>query len=94
MHNASVLSQETLGHALRWEQNNITVGQCVMVEENLDEEEARLKHPHNFDSLAADQDWLAICQLCGLVGGVDDRVKEVNGMVFRVSCGTYTYKVS
>jgi hypothetical protein len=65
-----------------------------MVEENLDEQEARAKHPHNFDSLALDQDWLAICQLCGLVGGVDDRVKEVNGMVFRVSCGTNTYKVS
>jgi hypothetical protein len=89
-----VLSQETLGHALRWEQNSITIGQCVMVEENLDEQEARAKHPHNFDSLALDQDWLAICQLCGLVGGVDDRVKEVNGMVFRVSCGTNTYKVS
>jgi hypothetical protein len=94
MHNATVLSQDSLGHAIRWEQNNITVGQCVMVEENLDEEEARLKHPQNFDSLAADQDWLAICQLCGLVGGVDDRVREVNGMLFRVSCGTYTYKVS
>lgn len=93
MHNASVLAQESLGHALRWEQNSITIGQCVMVEENLDEQEARQKYPQNFDALAVDQDWLAICQLCGLVGGVDDKLKEVNGMLFRVSCGTDSYKV-
>jgi len=93
MHNATILSQDTLGHALRWEQNSVTVGQCVMVEEDLDEEEARKKFPHNFDLLAVEQDWLAICQLCGLVGAVDDRTKEVNGMVFRVSCSTFSYKV-
>lgn len=94
MHNATVLAQDSLGHALDWRQNTVTVGQCVMVEENLDEEEARRKFPQNFDSLAVDQDWVAVCQLCGLVGAVDDRMREVNGMVFRVSCGTNSYKVS
>lgn len=94
MHNATILSQDSLGHAIRWEQNTVTVGQCVMVEERLDEEEARKKYPHNFDSLAMPHDWVAVCQLCGLVGAVYADVKEVQGLVFSVSCGTYSYKVS
>lgn len=94
MHNATVLAQDSLGHALDWKQNNVTIGECVMIEESLDEEEARRKYPHNFDSLAQPHDWVAVCQLCGLVGSVFADVKEVQGLLFRVSCGTYSYKVS
>jgi len=39
------------------------------------------------------EDWLALCKVCGMVGAVDDKVKEVNGLVFNVTCETYSHRV-
>ena len=90
---SSILAQDVLGHALDWEQNPMTLGHLRMIDERLDEEEARSKYPHGFDSLAASEDWLALCKVCGMVGAVDDKVKEVNGLVFNVTCETYSHRV-
>jgi hypothetical protein len=91
---SSVLSQDILGHVLGWESNPITYGQLAMIEEGLDEDEARRKHPNNFDVLAMSDDVVAICKACDLIGGVDTSVREINGLVFRVSCRTNSYRVS
>lgn len=91
---SSVLSQDILGHVLGWESNPITYGQLAMIEEGLDEDEARRKHPNNFDVLAMSDDVVAICKACDLIGAVDTSVREVNGLVFRVSCRTNSYRVS
>jgi hypothetical protein len=90
---SSILAQDVLGHALDWEQNPMTHGRLRMIEERLDEEEARAKYPHGFDSLATSEDWLALCKVCGMVGAVDDRMKEINGLVFNVTCETYSHRV-
>ena len=90
---SSILAQDVLGHALDWEQNPMTHGRLRMIDERLDEAEARLKYPHGFDSLAVSEDWLALCKVCGMVGAVDDKVKEVNGLVFNVTCETYSHRV-
>ena len=87
------LSEDGLGHALEWEQNQLTIGQTAMLEESLDEQEARAKYPHNFDTLAMSEDWVAICKSCGLIGAVDDSAREVNGLVFRVTCRSDSYRV-
>ena len=79
--------------ALEWEQNQLTIGQTAMLEESLDEQEARAKYPHNFDTLAMSEDWVAICKSCGLIGAVDDSAREVNGLVFRVTCRSDSYRV-
>ncbi len=94
MRSSSVLSQDLLGHVLGWERNNITYGQIAMVEDGLDEQEARAKHPNNFDVKAMADDVVAICKACGLIGAIDAQLKEVNGMVFRVTCRTNSYKIS
>jgi plasmid maintenance system antidote protein VapI len=94
MRSSSILSQDLLGHVLGWERNNITYGQIAMVEEGLDEQEARAKHPNNFDVKAMADDVVAVCKACGLVGAIDAQLKEVNGMVFRVTCRTNSYKIS
>lgn len=91
---ASILSQDLLGHVLGWERNPLTHGQIAMIEEGLDEQEARRKHPNNFDVKALSDDVVATCKACGLIGAIDGSVKEVNGLVFRVSCRTNSYKVS
>lgn len=91
---SSVLSQDILGHVLGWESNPITYGQLAMIEEGLDEDEARRKHPNNFDVLAMSDDVVAICKACDLIGAVDTSVREINGLVFRVSCRTNSYRVS
>jgi len=88
------LADEMLDHALEWQQNPITYGQVAMIEEGLDEQEARRKHPNNFDSLAMSEDVVAVCQSCGLIGAIDASVREINGMVFRVTCRTDSYLVS
>jgi plasmid maintenance system antidote protein VapI len=94
MRSSSILSQDLLGHVLGWERNNITYGQIAMVEDGLDEQEARAKHPNNFDVKAMADDVVAVCKACGLIGAIDAQIKEVNGMVFRVTCRTNSYKVS
>lgn len=94
MRTSSILSQDLLGHVLGWERNNITYGQIAMIEEGLDEEEARRKHPNNFDVRAMADDVVAVCKACGLVGAVYSDVKEVQGLVFRVTCRTYSYRIS
>jgi plasmid maintenance system antidote protein VapI len=90
---SSILSQDLLGHVLGWEANPITYGQIAMIENGLDEQEARKKHPNNFDVKAMADDIVAVCKACGLVGAVYADVKEVQGLVFRVTCRTYSYKV-
>lgn len=90
---ATVLAQDTLGHIIRWKQNPLTVGQLAMLEHDLDEEEAMRKYPKNFYTLAADEDWVATCNLCDLIGAVDDRDRTVNGLLFRVTCGSESYKI-
>lgn len=90
---ASILSQDVLGHVLGWDENPITYGQLAMIEENLDEEEARRKHPNNFDVPAMSDDAVATCKACDLVGAVDASVKEINGLVFNVTCRSNSYKV-
>jgi hypothetical protein len=94
MRSSSILSQDLLGHVLGWERNNITYGQIAMVEDGLDEQEARAKHPNNFDVKAMADDVVAVCKACGLIGAIDAQLKEVNGMVFRVTCRTNSYKIS
>ena len=94
MRSSSILSQDLLGHVLGWERNNITYGQIAMVEYGLDEQEARAKHPNNFDVKAMADDVVAVCKACGLIGAIDAQLKEVNGMVFRVTCRTNSYKIS
>ena len=94
MRSSSILSQDLLGHVLGWERNNITYGQIAMVEDGLDEQEARAKHPNNFDVKAMADDVVAVCKACGLIGAIDAQIKEVNGMVFRVTCRTNSYKIS
>jgi predicted transcriptional regulator len=94
MHAATVLAQDALQHVIDWEQNTMTLGQSLMIDEKLDEQEARAKYPHGFDTLVADEDWVAVCKLCGLAGAVDDKLKEVNGLVFNVTCSTNSYKVA
>lgn len=91
---SSILSQDLLGHILGWERNSITYGQIAMIEEGLDEQEARAKHPNNFDVKAMADDVVAVCKACGLIGGIDAQLKEVNGLVFRVTCRTNSYKIS
>jgi hypothetical protein len=91
---SSILSQDLLGHILGWERNSITYGQIAMVEEGLDEQEARAKHPNNFDVKAMADDVVAVCKACGLIGGIDAQLKEVNGLVFRVTCRTNSYKIN
>ena len=94
MRSSSILSQDLLGHILGWERNNLTYGQIAMVEDGLDEQEARAKHPNNFDVKAMSDDVVAVCKACGLIGAIDAQLKEVNGMVFRVTCRTNSYKIS
>lgn len=91
---SSILSQDLLGHILGWERNSITYGQIAMIEEGLDEQEARAKHPNNFDVKAMADDVVAVCKACGLIGGIDAQLKEVNGLVFRVTCRTNSYKIN
>jgi hypothetical protein len=62
MRSSSILSQDLLGHVLGWERNNITYGQIAMVEDGLDEQEARAKHPNNFDGKAMADDVVAVCK--------------------------------
>lgn len=90
---SSILAQDVLGHALDWEQNPMTQGRLRMIDHRLDEQEARLKYPHGFDTLVVSEDWLALCKVCGMVGAVDDKVKEVNGLVFNVTCETFSHRV-
>lgn len=91
---ARALAEGALGHRLTdWWQNELTNGQVAMIEHNLDEEEARERYPYGFEALAVSDDWAVECRICGLVGAVDDRLQEVNGMVFRVTCGTNSHKV-
>ena len=94
MRSSSILSQDLLGHVLGWERNNITYGQIAMVEDGLDEQEARAKHPNNFDVKAMADDVVAVCKACGLIGAIDAQLKEVNGLVFQVTCRTNSYKIS
>jgi len=91
---SSVLSQDLLGHVVGWERNSITYGQIAMVEDGLDEQEARAKHPNNFDVKAMADDVVAVCKACGLIGAIDAQLKEVNGLVFRVTCRTNSYRIS
>jgi plasmid maintenance system antidote protein VapI len=91
--NGSILSQDLLGHVLGWERNQMTYGQIAMIEEGLDEQEARAKHPNNFDVKAMSDDIVAVCKACGLIGAIDAGVKEINGLVFRVTCRTNSYLV-
>jgi predicted transcriptional regulator len=93
MRNGRILSEDLLQHALVWERNQMTYGQIAMIEEALDEQEARAKHPNNFDVKAMSDDVVAICQSCGLIGAIDAGVKEINGLVFRVTCRTNSYQV-
>jgi hypothetical protein len=65
-----------------------------MLEDGLDEQEALAKYPKNYYALAADEDWVAQCNICELIGAVDDREKEVNGLLFRVTCKTNSYKIT
>lgn len=90
---SSILSQDILGHVLGWETNRLTYGQIAMIEEELDEQEARAKHPNNFDVLAMSDDIVAECKACDLIGAIDAGDKTVNGLVFRVTCRTNSYKV-
>ena len=90
---SSILSQDILGHVLGWETNQLTYGQIAMIEEELDEQEARAKHPNNFDVLAMSDDIVAECKACDLIGAIDAGDKTVNGLVFRVTCRTNSYKV-
>jgi len=90
---ASILSQDLLGHKLDWVADAMTYGQMAMIEFGLDEEEARRRHPNNFDVLAPVDEIVARCQLCDLIGAVDVSVKEVNGLIFRLTCRSNSYKV-
>ncbi len=47
-----------------------------------------------FDVKAMADDVVAVCKACGLIGAIDAQIKEVNGMVFRVTCRTNSYKIS
>jgi len=91
---SSILSQDLLGHVLGWEENPITFGQLAMIEDGLDEEEARRRHPNNFDVKAMSDDIVGLCKACGLIGAIDASVKEVNGLIFEVTCRSDSYKVS
>lgn len=91
---SSVLSQDVLGHVLGWEVNPLTYGQITMIEEGLDEQEARRKHPKNFDVPGVSEDVVAICKACDLIGAIDASVKEINGLVFNVTCRTNSYRVA
>jgi len=94
MNAVTVLAQDSLGHIIRWKQNPLTIGQLAMLEHALDEEEAMRKYPKNFYTLAADEDWVATCNLCPLIGAIDDRERTVNGLLFRVTCGSESYKIT
>lgn len=94
MNAVTVLAQDSLGHIIRWKQNPLTIGQLAMLEHALDEEEAMRKYPKNFYTLASDEDWVATCNLCPLIGAIDDRERTVNGLLFRVTCGSESYKIT
>jgi len=91
---SSILAQDVLGHILDWEQNPMTNGRLRMIEERLDEQEARQRFPQGFDALAVSEDWLALCKICGMAGAIDDSIKEVNGLIFTVTCESNSHKVS
>lgn len=87
------LADDLLDHKIEWEVNPLTYGQAAMLEESLDEQEARRKHPNNFDLPAMADDVVAVCGSCGLIGAIDASVKEINGLVFRVTCRSNSYQV-
>lgn len=88
------LAQIALNHRLgEFWQNPITRGQLLQTEKGLDHEEALARYPQSFYELVTPHDWVVECQICGLLGSVDTSAQEVNGLVFRVTCGTESYKV-
>lgn len=91
---ARQLAQVALNHRLGdFVQSPVTYGQLAQVEYNLDEEEALRQYADRFYELADPEDWVATCVNCGLVGSVDDKVQEINGLIFKVTCGTGSYRV-
>jgi len=88
------LAQNALGHRLgEFWQNPVTRGQLMQIEKRLSPEEALDRYPNAYYELVTSHDWVVECQICGLLGGVDTSVEEVNGLVFRVTCGTGSYRV-
>ena len=92
---ARALAEGALSHRLgNFVQSPVTRGQAVAIAEGLDPDEALARHPDGYyEQLETPEDWVVECTLCGLLGSVDDKVQEVNGLVFNISCGTGSYKV-
>jgi hypothetical protein len=91
---ARTFSQVALDHLLGdFVQSPVTQGEIAQAQYGLDEEEALRRFPDAYYELTDPEDWVVTCLKCGLVGSVDDRVQEINGLVFRVTCGTGSYKV-
>jgi hypothetical protein len=92
---ARALAEGALSHRLgNFIQSPVTRGQAMAIAEGLDPDEALAKHPDGYyEQLETPEDWVVECTLCGLLGSVDDKVQEINGLVFSISCGTGSYKV-
>ena len=92
---ARALAEGALSHRLGdFHQSPVTRGQAIAIAEGLDSEEALARHPEGYyEQLEMPEDWVVECSLCGLLGAVDDKVQEINGLVFSISCGTGSYKV-
>lgn len=74
-------------------QSPVTNGQIAQAHYGLDEDEALKRFPDNFYERTDPEDWVVTCLNCDLIGSVDDRVQEINGLVFKVTCGTGSYRV-
>jgi hypothetical protein len=92
---ARALAEGALSHRLgNFIQSPVTRGQAMAIAEGLDPDEALAKHPDGYyEQLEMPEDWVVECTLCGLLGAVDDKVQEVNGLVFNVTCETYSHRV-
>jgi len=95
---ARALADGALGHRLGdFTQNTVTYGEVEQFEKDLDAEEAmhsyRTKESgKGFNDLAARNDYVTTCLRCELVGAIDDSAQEINGLVFKVTCGTRSYR--
>ena len=91
---ARTFSQVALNHRLGDFKNSpVTYGEIAQSQYSLDLEEALRQFGDRFYELTDPEDWVVTCLNCGLVGSVDDKVQEINGLVFKVTCGTGSYRV-
>jgi hypothetical protein len=90
---ARALAEQVLGHRLSEFTQSLTTGELIQINKSLDHDEALQRHPDNFFVLQEVEDWVARCNTCYLVGAIDYKMQEINGLVFKVTCGTGSYRV-